>query len=108
MTLNFTGTDLDGAGLPVDLLAETSDMLRESAELVVLTMRDVRAGKFGEVKTVNAAMKELRQTYLAMMDERTRVDKLRKEVAGVADGHTLDFDAARDEIGRRLACLRDA
>jgi hypothetical protein len=43
-----------------------------------------------------------------VMDERTRVEKLRKNVAGVVRDYAIDFDAARDEIGRRLACLREA
>jgi hypothetical protein len=43
-----------------------------------------------------------------VMDERARVEKLRKQIAGVVGDHALDFDAARTEIGRRLACLRDA
>jgi hypothetical protein len=97
-----------GEGLPVDLLAVSEAQLRESAELLALTIQDLRAGKFGEVKTAQAAVRDLKQTFQMVMDERTRVDKLRKQVDGVVRGHTLDFEAARDEIGRRLACLRDA
>jgi hypothetical protein len=104
MTIKFT----QGGGPPVDLLAASEDYLRESAELLVLTMRDVRAGKLGEVRTAAAAVRELKAAFQVVMEERTRVDKLRKQVAGVVHGHALDFEAARDEIGRRLACLRDA
>lgn len=104
MTIKFS----TGEGQTVDLLAVSEAQLRESAELLALTIQDLRAGKFGEVKTAQAAVRDLKQTFQMVMDERTRVDKLRKQVDGVVRGHTLDFEAARDEIGRRLACLRDA
>ena len=52
--------------------------------------------------------KDLRTGAALLIEERNRLDKLRKEAAGgvgVAGG-ALDLAAARDEIGRRLACLR--
>ena len=53
--------------------------------------------------------RELRAATQLMLEERNRVDRLRKEIAGGVDGGgALDLDAARDEIGRRLACLRRA
>ena len=54
------------------------------------------------------AVRDLKTAFQLVMDERTRVEKLRKQVAGVVGDLRLDFDAARDEIGRRLARLRDA
>jgi hypothetical protein len=104
MTVKFSGGDGD----PVDLLAATETMLREGAAEAVRTMQEVRAGRFGEIKDAQALMRDLRQMFQTFMDERTRVDKLRQQTAGVVRGHALDFAAARDEIGRRLACLRDA
>jgi hypothetical protein len=104
MTVKFSGE----GGDPVDLLATTENMLRDSAEQVVRTMNEVRAGRFGEIKEAQALMRDLRSMFQTFMDERTRVDKLRQQTAGVVRGHALDFDAARDEIGRRLARLRDA
>jgi hypothetical protein len=77
-------------------------------ELTAATER-LRQGELGEVKTAMQAVKDLRAAFQMVMDERTRVDKLRKQVAGVAGGAgELDFAAARSEIGRRLARLRDA
>lgn len=52
--------------------------------------------------------RELRAATQLMLEERNRVDKLRKEIGGVGAGGALDLDAARSEIGRRLACLRRA
>ena len=104
MTIKFS----EGDGQPVDLLAASEVFLKEGAELLVLTLQDVRAGKFGEIRTASQAVRDLKGLYQTVMEERTRVDKLRKQVAGVVHGHALDFDGARDEIGRRLARLRDA
>jgi hypothetical protein len=43
-----------------------------------------------------------------VFEERAKVAKLDKLEAGIAYDYALDLDAARDEIGRRLARLRDA
>ena len=104
MTIKFR----DGDEPPVDVLAETEGYLRESAELIIRTVQDVRAGRTGDVKAAQQTVRDLKTLFQMVMDERTRVDKLRKQIAGVVHGHALDFDGARDEIGRRLACLRDA
>jgi hypothetical protein len=54
------------------------------------------------------AVRDLQAAFGLLMEERVRVDRLRREVAGVVGERSLDLDAARDEIGRRLARLRDA
>ncbi|TDQ62222.1 hypothetical protein EV658_10359 [Phaeovulum veldkampii DSM 11550] len=91
-----------------DLISETEEIFRETAGELAAALREVRQGKTGEVKTAVQAVKDLRAALQMVMDERTRVEKLRKQVAGVVRDHALDLDAARDEIGRRLACLREA
>ena len=104
MTINFLG----GAEPPVDVLLATEEYLRETAEQIVRAVQDARAGKMGEIKAAQQSVRDLKTLFQMVMDERTRVEKLRKQVAGVVHGHALDFDGARDEIGSRLARLRDA
>lgn len=104
MTMNFSASD----GTPEALLQATEDMYRQIAEELVRVIEKVRVGETGEAKAAIQAVKDLRSVFQTVMDERTRVDKLRKQVAGAVGDHALDFDAARVEIGRRLACLRDA
>ncbi len=104
MTIEFSSGD----GLPVDLLAATEEMYREAAEDLVRAKQKLRAGQFDEVKAAVQAVKDLKTALHLVMEERARVEKLRRQVGGVAQDHMLDFDAARDEIGRRLARLRDA
>ncbi len=101
--------DVSGGESPrTDLLLATEQLYRETAEELIAAVRKLREGEFSEVKAAAQAVKELKAAFQMVMDERTRVDKLRKQVAGVVHDHALDFDAARDEIGRRLALLRDA
>lgn len=104
MDMTFSG----GEAPSVDLLKETEVLYREVAEELALAMRGVRQGEAGEAKAAMQAVKDLRTALQMVMDERTRVEKLRRQVDGVVRDYALDFDAARDEIGRRLARLRDA
>lgn len=105
MGMEFSGGD----ERPEALLKASEDLYREVAlELVAATER-LRQGELGEVKAAVQAAKDLRVAFQLVMEERTRVDKLRKQVAGAAGGAgELDFAAARTEIGRRLARLRAA
>jgi hypothetical protein len=93
---------------PVDLLAATEDLYREAAEDLIRARRGLRQGKIDEAKLALQAVKDLKLAFQMVMDERARVERLRKQIAGVIGDQSLDFDAARTEIGRRLACLRDA
>ena len=61
-----------------------------------------------ELKDAMQTAKVVREAVGLLMVERNRVDKLRKDIAGGVGGGSPDLDAARDEIGRRLACLRRA
>ncbi|TDL79593.1 hypothetical protein E2L08_09590 [Palleronia sediminis] len=50
----------------------------------------------------------LRRAVQTMFTERERLDALRRKQAGIAHDYAMDFEAARAEIGRRLARLRAA
>ena len=79
-----------------------------AADLERIELR-LRAGEAEGHEDAVKAARALRAATQNMLEERNRVDKLRRQVAGVVDGAgSLDLDAARDEIGRRLACLRRA
>ncbi len=104
MTIKFSS----GEEPPVDLLAVTEGMFREAAEDLARARQKLRAGGVDEVKAATGAVRDLKVAFELVMQERARIEKLRKQVAGVVHDHALDLDAARAEIGRRLACLRDA
>ncbi|SPH17616.1 hypothetical protein DEA8626_01140 [Defluviimonas aquaemixtae] len=71
-------------------------------------MERLKRNQFDELKEATRSCRDLRQALLMVFEERAKVAKLDKLEAGVAYDYALDLDAARDEIGRRLARLRDA
>ncbi|ALG90150.1 MAG: hypothetical protein SWN98_11920 [Pseudomonadota bacterium] len=71
-------------------------------------IEDVTAGRSARAKELKGALSDLGRAAQTAFDERSRVAKRIRSEAGVAHDYALDFASARDEIGRRLACLRDA
>ncbi|MBE0555006.1 MAG: hypothetical protein IH625_15070 [Rhodobacteraceae bacterium] len=104
MTITFSV----GENTPDAVLAVTADWLSEAAEVIALTVQAVKRGEFDHVKEARAQVANLRTALQLYIEERNKVEKLRKQAAGAVGAAGLDFDAARDEIGRRLARLRDA
>ncbi len=96
-----------GDGVPTDILL-AAEQIYEAAVLDLIAAIHALQGGGTEVKAATQAAKDLRTAFHTLMEERTRVDKLRKQTAGAAASGALDFDAARIEIGRRLARLRAA
>lgn len=104
MTIRFTG---DEPGAPSEVTA-AEELYDEIAEEVRSVIRRIRAGEVDTKGTTQAA-RDMRQVLLMVLEERARVAKLHKQEAGIVHGsYALDFDAARTEICRRLARLRDA
>ncbi len=105
MTVRFTGD----VPTPEDVLGVTERLYEEAVIELERTMAALKAGEFQEVKSAQEAIRSLRATALAVLQERGKVDQLRKQIAGhVGAGGALDLESARAEIGRRLACLRGA
>ncbi|MBL9046510.1 MAG: hypothetical protein JNK34_04255 [Tabrizicola sp.] len=105
MTVRFTGE----APTPEDLLGATESFYSLAVMELYRTINALRAGEFTEVRSAQTAIRDLRATALQVLEERGKVDKLRKQIAGhVGAGGALDLEGARAEIGRRLACLRNA
>ena len=104
MTIHFSAGDEE----PVDLAEVTESLFREAAEDLGRLLRKIKSGKMEEAKSTPGLVRNVRDAFELVQEERGRFDKLRKQVAGTVGTRTLDFHAARDEIGRRLACLRDA
>lgn len=105
--MKVTSVNKNGAS-SVEALEMAEGMYRDVATELAEAMEGVRRGELAEAKAARAAVRDLRAALQLLLEERNRVEKLRREAAGVVEGHTLDFAAARIEIGRRLACLRDA
>lgn len=98
----------DGAS-PREGLAQAALLYGTAADAFALVLDGTRAG--GGPEAAREAMgyaREFRQALVAVLNERASVEKLRRDSEGIAPGRELDFERARAEIGRRLACLRDA
>lgn len=105
MTVRFTGD----VPIQTDVLGATEELYELAVMELRRTIGAIQAGELTEVKAAQTAIRELRATALAVLQERGKVDQLRKQIAGhVGAGGALDLDEARAEIGRRLACLRNA
>lgn len=102
------GTDGDGFLKPDAAIDIAGTMFREVAEELHRLRMGIRSGETDAGEKAGKAVRDLRVACSLVLEERTRLDKLRKETAGGIGAGNLDLDAARDEIGRRLACLRRA
>lgn len=110
MTITFVeGTaGQDQGQQPIDLLAFTEQHFAEAALALAQMVEAVRDHRFDDLKMAQTVVRDMKAAYQLAMEERNRVDKLRKQAAGIVHGYAIDMDAARDEVGRRLARLRDA
>jgi Arc/MetJ-type ribon-helix-helix transcriptional regulator len=97
----------DGQDPPgTDPVGATVALLAETAEAVRVLMDEVKAGRFGRLDELVREQAALRRALGAAIHERQQAERLRRE-EGQADGeNVLDLDAARAEVGRRLARLR--
>ena len=108
MTINFTAADADQTEAPNDLLWVAEKQLERAVIRLQHVIDEVETGKFDQLAEAKKVTDNLTSFIRLYMDERNKVDKLRKNLAGAVGTGALDFAAARDEIGRRLALLRDA
>ena len=63
-------------------------------------------GELVEPKELKRLTADAGQAFRTAFDERKKLEEYRKKEAGELRAHELDFEAARNEIGRRLARLR--
>lgn len=105
MTIRFS----DGEAEPDEGLRLTEELFRIAVGDLNAALTAIRDGQFEAAKAGKAAVRDLVDMSKQVLEGRRNVEKLRKQIAGdVGARSELDLDAARDEIGRRLACLRDA
>jgi hypothetical protein len=104
MTMNFLFGDVP----LTDLLAATEEIYRDAAVELARAVRAARVESTSDAKGAVQALRDMKLAFQMAMDERTKLEKLHKETSDLVGEQLLDLDAARDEIGRRLARLRDA
>jgi HAMP domain-containing protein len=108
MAINFDATKAEKTDPPSDLLMVAERQLERAVLRLQSVIDEVEAGRFDQLAEAKRVTDNLTSFIRLFMDERNKVDKLRKSFAGAVGATELDFSAARDEVGRRLALLRDA
>lgn len=116
MTMNFDpgreppeGPFTAGGEPPEMSVLDIADgLFRSYAEDLTRLRARIQAGETDELKESGKLVRALRDAAHLVLEERGKVDKLRKDAAGQVGAGALDLVAARDEVGRRLACLRRA
>lgn len=96
----------DGGTLPV--IDISAGIFHSYASDLERLRRRIAKGDTTELKETARMVRDLRAATQLVLEERSKLDKLRKDIAGDVGAGCLDLDAARTEIGRRLACLRRA
>ena len=90
------------------MISNATLLYETAADVFALVIDEARDGDPKAAKEALGYAREFRQALLAVLYERATIEKLRKDAEGIVHDYALDFDRARAEIGRRLACLRDA
>jgi hypothetical protein len=102
----------DGEGPQQDLIAATEQLFHSSARALALALGKLEAGETDKVAELPVALAQVRKALTLALMERQAVAKLGHETGDAGGGGVshaaLDLAAARDEIGRRLARLRNA
>jgi len=104
MTIIKPKTDEDTADV---FLAVVQDLFEQAVLGMNELSHKIRAQEVVPERDIKTVATQLGNATNSLIKERDRVVELRKKSAGVAGDYAIDFDAARAEIGRRLACLRD-
>ncbi len=80
----------------------------DALRAVEAVTRKIRQQELDALAEVPKAAAHAAQATKQLLSEKTRVHELQKRNIGIVRDFAIDLDAARDEIGRRLACLRAA
>ncbi len=104
-------TEVDLHASPMAAIQGAWDLYTIATGVFAELLREVKAERKDNTRELGAYTKDIRDTLKLFLQERAAIDKLRKDYGGLGSGpgeRSLDLDAARDEIGRRLSLLRDA
>lgn len=92
-----------------DILIEAEEHFRRTVRVLHGILEEIAKGESNQAKALKPALGEMGKAAQTAFDERAKVEKRIRTQAGCGPhDYALDLDAARDEIRRRLACLRDA
>ncbi|MBM9595216.1 hypothetical protein [Roseitranquillus sediminis] len=95
-------------GSASDILRQTEAHYERAIQALGALIQRIESGDLGARTEVQQTATDVRKAMQTFFDERKKIeDQLRRDT-GVVHAVALDFNAARDEIGRRLDRLRAA
>ncbi|MCA8881872.1 MAG: hypothetical protein KDA73_18400 [Rhodobacteraceae bacterium] len=95
-------------GASAGIMSEAQQTYQRAQAALNKLVSELDDGELVHVGEAGRILKELKDALRTANQERERVESERRKQAGIAGEYAIDFDAARLEIGRRLACLRAA
>lgn len=98
--------DEDGSAEKVLLGVE--EHFNEAAEVFRAAAKRVDTGEFVTPVAARDLAHEYRKIATLLFEERKRLAEKRRQKTGIVQDFALDFGKARDEVRRRMACLRSA
>lgn len=107
MSMNFSAKDVADMA-STKIIEGAAGFLEEAAVELMAAINAAKEGDLDQAKAAVQAVKDYKTALDWILSERNRLERDRRKLCGVLGASELDLGAARDEIGRRLACLRDA
>ncbi len=89
-------------------LSGVEEHFNEAAERFREAARKLKAGEIIDPAKGRDLVGEYRKLATTLFRERQSLEDERRRQKGIRGDYGLDLGAARDEIGRRMACLRAA
>lgn len=102
MTLICIEQENDGSA---KLFADAIERFERASDALNEMIKKIEAGDFSEIADAKKIVAALDAASDMSLKARLKLDERDKKRAGVAHDFAIDFDAARTEIGRRLACI---
>lgn len=90
------------------ILSEAQKTYNRASAALNRLVEELEDGETGRADESGKLLDHLRKALNNAIAERERLENERRKDAGIVHDYAIDFDAARSEIGRRLACLRAA
>lgn len=99
---------MDGAGPGDDCVDLAEEQFVEALRAVAAITEKIRRQELDVLPDVPKAAANVSIATRQLLAEKHRVYEQQKRKSGIVHDFAIDFDEARAEIGRRLACLRAA
>lgn len=102
MTLICIEQENDGSA---KIFADAIERFERASDALNEMIKKIEAGDFSEIADAKKIVAALDTASDMSLKARLKLDERDKKRAGVAHDFAIDFDAARTEVGRRLACI---